>query len=134
MDSSIETFIGPAVTSIEIDAFRGSKIKNIDLHNVTDIGPAAFRFCTNLTSVDLNPNVKIGPQAFAGANLTGEFVMIPTYTLSDGALDGNKNLTVIWQDEDSDYGFNDIKLLVLDKNACPELFAENDGWVPLELI
>ena len=55
------------VTSIGSSAFRYcSNLTSLDLSNVESIGSSAFRYCSNLTSVDLSNVESIGSSVFYG--------------------------------------------------------------------
>ena len=133
LNTNIVTLQANNIQRIGPNAFNNSQITNIDLSGVNDrIGSNAFANCKNLTSVTLGTPT-IGPQAFANSGITGTITVTPEIKLEMMALDNCPNLTVVWDKPDESYRFKNIKLLVLNQDACPELYARNEGNVDIEL-
>lgn len=68
--SGIQTFVLPeSVTVIGDSAFKGSRLRNINLGSVREIGESAFSGCY-LTFADLSSVTSMGREAFYNAGLT----------------------------------------------------------------
>ena len=130
--SNVETVVANNIQKIGANAFRESAITNIDLSTVTKIGSSSFRNCKNLHDLDLNPDeVSIGSYAFA-ENLFTDLTVSPSMKLFMGAFDACEDLVVTWAKEDEPFEFSQIKMLVLAKDKCPELFETNKGYVTIK--
>ncbi len=90
--------IGVSVKNIGNQAFRGGHASTLKLFSAEEIGPYAFAFCSNLTSVELPDNLKtIENNAFYGCGITS--AVIPESveyinTQAFGSCDSLESLTV----------------------------------------
>ena len=86
------------VTTIEHNAFNGTKLASIDIPaNVTTIGNAAFNWCSNLTSVSLHYGLtSIGHSAFANCtSLTNITIPSGITSIGNEVFVGCSNLTSV---------------------------------------
>lgn len=122
------------VSTIGSNAFAHTKLQHIDLSSVTTIGPKAFQDCTSLQTAIFNTNgVKFGMYAFQGDTSLDQTVTLrDDDLLSLGVFDDCEKLTIIWDSEDADYDFSNIKKLIVNEAACPELVSCNTGYVTIE--
>lgn len=151
----LESFTCPSsMEKISKESFKGSDITEINLNNVTNIGPNAFtdsnteyidlskvnhigsngfRECKMLTSINLNTeDAYIGPFAFYNCeNIEDTITLYPTTNAYVGAFDGCKNATIVWEKEDEDYEFNDIGKLICSDN-CKQLIDRNKDYILIE--
>lgn len=135
--SNIEELVFNHLDTIDAGAFQGSAIKDIDFTKIDTIGSSAFRNCQNLTTLNLNPNGKFGSYAFGdNKNITGTVTVYPTMKVTMGLFNGCSNLTVDWRAGDIPEGrlfdIDDIKLLIVNKEACPRLVSLNEGYIPIQ--
>lgn len=121
------------VIDIQPNAFRITTLENINLSKVTNIGANAFRGCMNLGPIELNSDgVTIGANAFTQSGVSGLVTINENTHLGIDAFNGCSNLTVEWDAPDDDYEFEGIKLLICDEAACPKLIKANKGYIEIE--
>ncbi|MDU6341329.1 MAG: DUF5011 domain-containing protein [Clostridium sp.] len=79
------------VTSIDVNAFKGSKIKEIKMPFIKDIGEGAFLDASTLEKIEVSNKVKINLDAFKGTNIN-------TITIDYGEEDIADKTIVDWKD------------------------------------
>ena len=79
------------VTSIDVNAFKDSKIKEIKMPFIKDIGEGAFLDASTLEKIEVSNKVKINLDAFKGTNIN-------TITIDYGEEDIADKTIVDWKD------------------------------------
>jgi hypothetical protein len=79
------------VTSIDVNAFKVSKIKEIKMPFIKDIGEGAFLDASTLEKIEVSNKVKINLDAFKGTNIN-------TITIDYGEEDIADKTIVDWKD------------------------------------
>ena len=135
-NSNIQSIEFHNVDTIESGAFEGCKLQHIDLSTVTKIGAKAFRNCGDLQTAIFNTDgVNFGAYSFQNnTSLNQSVTLRDEDLLSIGVFDNCPELTIVWDAEDADYDFVDIKELQVNTAACPTLVKCNDGYVPIKNI
>lgn len=74
------------VTNIEANAFKGSKIKEVEMPFIKDIGEGAFLEASNLEKIEVSSNVLVKEDAFKGTNVNTITVNYGEEDISDKTI------------------------------------------------
>ena len=116
------------VYAIGTDAFKGSRLTDIKLTNLSSPGNGAFADCTNLEKVELGVKTRVSPNMFK--NTAIKEIVIYSDIISDSAFSGCAELTKVTIKNPITYlgvdAFNGCKKLaeVIFEAGCEEIAAK----------